>query len=66
MLEDTKLIKKEGLSMFFIAKEASDGIFGLPLIICKAKSFIDSIIAPNSAFFNSGLTSGTSSTEADR
>jgi hypothetical protein len=33
MLEDTKFIKKEGLSIFFIAKEASDGIFGLPLMI---------------------------------
>jgi len=32
-LEETKLIRKELLSIFLIAKEASEGILGLPLII---------------------------------
>ena len=51
MFDDTKLIKNELLSIFFIAKEASLGMFGLSFIISKANSLIESIIAENSLFF---------------
>jgi len=57
MLDDTKLIKKELLSIFLIAKDASLGIFGLSFIISSASSFIDSIIAENSLFFTAGFAS---------
>jgi hypothetical protein len=45
--------------MFFIAKDASEGIFGLCFIICNAKSLIESIIALNSLSVLSGIISGT-------
>ncbi len=48
MLEATKFTKKESLSIFLIAKEASEGIFGDSLIICKATSFTLSTKALNS------------------
>ena len=35
-----KLIRKEELSIFFIAKVASVGIFGLSLMICRASLMI--------------------------
>ena len=60
MFDDTKFTKNELLSIFFIAKEASLGIFGLSLIISSAKSLIESIIAENSLFFTAGLASGKS------
>ncbi len=60
MLDETKFIKNELLSIFFIAKEASEGIFGFLLIISKERSLIDSIIALNSELSRPGLTSGTS------
>ena len=43
--------------MFFIAKEASLGIFGFSSIILRAISFIDSIVALNSLLFFSGFSS---------
>src|SRR5690606_11091663 len=60
MLEDTKFIKNELLSIFLMANEASLGMFGLSLLICKAKSFIGSIMASCSLLFLLGLVSGTS------
>ena len=38
-------MRNELLSMFLIAKDASDGMFGLCFIISKDKSLIDSIAA---------------------
>ena len=46
--------------MFLIAKVASDGMFGLSLMISIAKSLIDSIIVINSSSFFFGRTSFTS------
>ena len=60
MLDDTKFIKNEGLSILEIANEASLGIFGLCFIILSANSLIESTIAENSSFSFSGLASGTS------
>ena len=48
ILDETKFTKNELLSIFFIAKEASEGIFGFLLIISKERSLMDSIIALNS------------------
>jgi hypothetical protein len=59
-----KLIKKALLSIFFIAKLASEGIFGLSFIIRSDNSFIESIIALNSSFSTSGFSSGISFTDA--
>ena len=59
-LDETKLIRKEELSMFFIAKAASEGILGLLFIICKDFSLIESIITLNSSFSKAGFASGTS------
>jgi hypothetical protein len=42
------LIRKELLSIFFIANDASDGIFGFLLMISRARSLIESIVAVNS------------------
>ena len=44
--------------MFFIAKDASEGIFGFLLIISRDKSFIESIIALNSELSFPGFSSG--------
>ena len=52
--------------MFLIAKEASEGMFGLCLMICNASSLIDSIIALNSESAKSGMISGTLSITALR
>ena len=60
MLEDTKFTKNESLSIFLIAKLASEGIFGLSFIISKDNSLIESIIALNSSFSFAGLASGIS------
>ena len=60
MLEDTKLTRNELLSMFLIANEASEGIFGLSLIISNDNSLIDSIMALNSSLSGAGLASGIS------
>ena len=60
MFEETKLIKNGLLSIFLIAKVASEGIFGLSFMISMAKSFIDSIIVENSSSFFFGRTSFTS------
>ena len=46
--------------MFFIAKDASEGILGFSLIIFRAKSFIESIVAINFLSVESGLDSGIS------
>ena len=48
MLDDTKLITKDGLSIFFIAIVASEGIFGESSIISRAMSFTESTNALNS------------------
>ena len=56
--EHTKLIRKVLLSIFLIAKEASDGMFGFLLIISSASSLIESIAAINSLSFLPGLSSG--------
>ena len=60
MLDDTKLIKNGLLSMFFMAKVASEGIFGLSFIISIDISLIDSIIVANSSSFFFGRISFTS------
>ncbi len=54
------MTRNELLSIFFIAKLASEGMFGLSLIISKDKSFIDSIIALNSSLSLAGLASAIS------
>mgnify|MGYP001090047733 CR=1 FL=1 len=59
-LELTKLIRKDELSMFLIAKAASEGILGLFLMIFNDFYFFESIIALNSSFSFAGLASGTS------
>ena len=64
ILDETKFTKNELLSIFLIAKEASEGIFGLCLMICKANSFIESIMALNSESADSGIISGTPSIKA--
>ena len=66
ILEETKLIRNDWLSIFFIAKVASDGIFGLSLIIVIAKSLIESTIAENSVSCLLGLFSSTSFIKAFR
>src|SRR5690606_21377822 len=60
MLEETKVIKNELLSIFLMTNEASLRMFVLSLIICKDKSFIDSIMASNPMLYLLGLVSGTS------
>ena len=62
--EDTKLIKNDPLWMFWIAKEASEGRFGLILIILSASSFIPSTMASNSLLLGAGFFSFISLTEA--
>ena len=57
MLDETKLIKNELLSIFFIAKDASDGIFGFRFIISNESSLIESTISLNSELSSPGLTS---------
>ena len=57
-LDDTKFIKKDLLSMFLIANEASEGIFGFLLIISSDKSFIESIVALNFELVFPGFSSG--------
>ena len=59
MFEDTKFIKKELLSMFLMANEASLGIFGLCFMISKDKSLIDSMAALNASLWPCGATSAT-------
>jgi hypothetical protein len=59
-LEETKLIRKELLSIFLMAKLASVGIFGLCLIISRERSLIESIMALNSSLLESGFSSGRS------
>ncbi len=54
------MIKNDWLSIFFIANVASEGIFGLSLMICIANSFTESKIAVNSESFSSGRSSVTS------
>ena len=56
--EATKFIRKELLSIFFIANEASDGMFGFLFMISKDKSLIESIIELNSEFYLPGFSSG--------
>ena len=60
ILEETKLIRNELLSIFLIAKVASVGMFGLSVIICIANSLTESIIAENSLSFLAGRASLTS------
>ena len=48
ILEETKFITKDELLIFFIAIEASFGIFGDSSIILKAISFIEETSASNS------------------
>ena len=52
-------MRNELLSMFLIAKDASDGMFGLCFIISKDKSLIDSIAATNSTSSFLGMNSST-------
>ena len=66
IFEETKLIKKEGVSIFLMANEASEGMAGLFLIIFKLNSFIASTIALNSALPSAGLASTTGLTCAIR
>ena len=61
MLEVTKLIKNDWLSMFFMANVASLGMLGLSFMIWIANSFIESIIAKNSVSCFPGRFSETSS-----
>ena len=51
MLEEMKLIKNVGLSMFLIANWASVGMLGESLIMFNANSFIESMMALNSLSF---------------
>ena len=54
---ETKFIKKDWLSIFFIANVASVGMFGLSLMISIANSLIESAMALNSVSFFAGLFS---------
>ena len=56
--DETKLIRKELLSIFLIANDASDGIFGFLFIISRARSLIESMVAVNSEFVVPGFVSG--------
>jgi len=60
MFEETKLIKNGLLSIFFMAKVASEGIFGLSFMISIANSLIESTMVLNSSSFASGRFSTTS------
>ena len=51
MLDETKLVKKEELLIFFNAILASDGIFGDSSIIFNAKSLTEEINASEVLFF---------------
>ena len=57
MLDATKFTRNESLSIFLIAKEASEGMFGDSLIICSATSFTLSTKALNSLSPFSGFVS---------
>ena len=54
------MTRKELLSIFLIAKLASEGMFGLSFIISNDKSLIDSIIALNSLLSVAGFASAIS------
>ena len=64
ILEETKFIKKEALSIFLIAIVASVGMFGDNSIIFNAKSFTESTKALNSLSDFEGFASTNSVTEA--
>jgi hypothetical protein len=66
MFEDTKLTRNESLFMFFMANDASDGMFGLSAMICSARSLIESMTAANSLSPFLGSSSGNSETVAFR
>ena len=60
ILDDIKLMRNDVLSIFLIAKAASEGIFGFSCTILIERSLTASIVASNSLSFASGFTSGIS------